>query len=112
MAFAALLHSVRKVISDWVNSPAKPVAAAAPAPPNAIQSSGQRLRALSFAGGGADTVNQFGFTHALLVAKAQPPDLVAGISAGAINAVMLAEILQAGQCSLAQPDRAAQVTRF
>jgi hypothetical protein len=69
------------------------------AQPSAAPELGQRgksLRVLAFAGGGFDTAIQLGVTHALLVSKGQAPDVVAGVSAGAINAVALAEILQAG----------------
>ncbi|HYL06605.1 MAG TPA: patatin-like phospholipase family protein, partial [Thermoanaerobaculia bacterium] len=56
-----------------------------------------RVRALAFAGGGFDTARHLGVAHALLVARGIAPDYVAGISAGAINAAALAEVLQAGQ---------------
>ncbi len=39
---------------------------------------------------------QLGVAHALLVTRAQAPNAVVGVSAGAINAAALAEILQAG----------------
>jgi predicted acylesterase/phospholipase RssA len=61
------------------------------------------LRVFAFAGGALDTVIQLGITHALLVSKGKAPDVVAGVSAGAINAVALAEILQAGR--LTHPPR-------
>jgi predicted acylesterase/phospholipase RssA len=57
----------------------------------------RRARALAFAGGGFNTAMQIGVAHALLVARGAAPDYVAGISAGAVNAAALAEILQAGQ---------------
>jgi predicted acylesterase/phospholipase RssA len=56
----------------------------------------RRVRALAFAGGGFDTIMQLGVAHALLVSKGGAPDYVVGVSAGAINAAALAEILQAG----------------
>lgn len=58
---------------------------------------GQRIRALTFGGGAFDTVMQLGVAHALLVRDGKAPDHVVGISAGAINAAALAEILQAGR---------------
>src|SRR5512138_2706695 len=58
-----------------------------------------RVRALAFAGGGFDTIMQLGVAHALLVSKGGAPDYVVGVSAGAINAAALAEILQAGGTS-------------
>ncbi len=72
---------------------------------------GEPLRALAFGGGGFDTAIQLGVTHALLVADAQPPDIVVGISAGAVNAVALAEILQAGT-GLQPEQQAARVAKF
>jgi predicted acylesterase/phospholipase RssA len=54
------------------------------------------VRALAFAGGGFDTAIQLGVTHALLVMNGRPPDIVIGSSVGAVNAVALAEVFQAG----------------
>lgn len=66
--------------------------------------------ALSFAGGAFDTVMQLGVAHALLVNEGAAPDFVAGISAGAVHAAALAQILQAGE---GRPGhRAAQVACF
>jgi predicted acylesterase/phospholipase RssA len=65
---------------------------------------GEPLRVLAFAGGGLDTVMQLGVTHALLVSKGRAPDIVSGVSAGAINAVALAEILQAGRPDCKRPE--------
>jgi hypothetical protein len=62
-------------------------------------------RVLSFASGGFETTRQLGAVHALLVSRARAPDMVIGASAGAINAVAAAEILQAGRCE-------ARVARF
>jgi len=70
---------------------------------------------------------ELGAIHALLVSRAQPPDIVVGVSAGAVNAVALAEVLQAGRSSTTGPPgvgdaagppptdigkKAAQVARF
>jgi hypothetical protein len=64
---------------------------------------------------------QLGVAHALLVSRARPPEIVAGVSAGAINAVALAEILQAqaaptgpgvGAAELAEARLLAQVAKF
>ncbi|NNG15800.1 MAG: hypothetical protein HKM89_04905, partial [Gemmatimonadales bacterium] len=55
------------------------------------------VRALTFAGGGFDTVMQMGVIHALLVIRGRAPDAVVGVSAGAVNAAALAEVLQAGE---------------
>ncbi len=64
---------------------------------NLIGRDGEPIRALTFAGGGFNTVLQLGAAHALLVSRAEAPDVVVGISAGSVNAVALAEILQAGE---------------
>lgn len=61
-----------------------------------IGRTGQPVRALVFAGGLFDSVMQLGVTHALLVSRACPPDVVVGVSTGAVNAVALADIMQAG----------------
>lgn len=55
----------------------------------------QDVRVLAFGGGGYDAVMQLGVIHALVVADAQPPDLVVGLSVGAVNAAALAEVLKA-----------------
>jgi len=60
----------------------------------------KRRRALAFASGGLDTVMQMGVAHALLVSRGAPPDYVVGVSAGALNAAALAEILQASPAGL------------
>ena len=57
----------------------------------------RRLRALAFGGGAFDTIMQMGVVHALLVSRGQAPDHVVGISAGAVNAAALGEVLQAGE---------------
>lgn len=54
------------------------------------------VRAFAFSAGGFDSVMQLGVVHALLVTHAKAPDYIVGVSAGAINATALAEILQAG----------------
>ena len=48
--------------------------------------------ALSFGPGAFDTMVQLGVIHALLVAHRRPPNVVLGLSAGAINAVALGEV--------------------
>jgi len=53
------------------------------------------LRVLNFSGGGFASVMQLGVTHALLVNQGRPPDVVVGVSAGAIQATALAETLRA-----------------
>lgn len=81
-------------------------------PPKGAAPDGRRLRALAFAGGGFDTAMQLGVVHALLVASGAAPDYVGGISAGAVNAAALAEILQAGQGLSADDRRAVRVDRL
>ena len=56
------------------------------------------VRALNFSGSGFDTVMQLGVAHALLVIQGRAPDIITGVSAGAIQAAAVAEILQAGDC--------------
>jgi predicted acylesterase/phospholipase RssA len=60
-----------------------------------IGQAGKPVRALTFSSGGIETAMQLGVVHALLVTRAEPPEVVLGVSAGAVNAVALAEILQA-----------------
>lgn len=61
-----------------------------------IGQDGSTLRVLNFSGGGFDTVMQLGVTHALLVMQGKAPDVVVGVSAGAIHAVALADVFHAG----------------
>jgi predicted acylesterase/phospholipase RssA len=90
-----VLEWLRQLFSNFFTQP-KPAPAEKKGPPPAIGIPGQPLRVLAFAGGGLDTVMQLGVAHALLVGRSQAPQVVAGVSAGAVNAVALAEILQAG----------------
>lgn len=71
-----------------------------------------RLRALTFGGGGFNSAMQLGVTHALLVARGVAPDYVAGLSAGAVTAAALAEILQSGEGKREGERRNAQVDNF
>jgi predicted acylesterase/phospholipase RssA len=67
--------------------------------PNDLQHigrAGQPVRAVSFAGGGFDTAMQLGLVHALMVIQGKAPEVVVGVSTGAVNATALAEVLQAG----------------
>jgi predicted acylesterase/phospholipase RssA len=71
------------------------------------------VRALAFSGGLFDTAMQLGVAHALIVSRAEPPDVAVGVSTGAINAVTLAEILQAGSDARTEQEQVeAQVARF
>lgn len=79
---------------------------AGPNPGTDIQPPKRRLRALAFAGGAFDTIMQMGVVHALLVSRSKAPDYVVGISAGAVNAAALAEVMQEGQGeNLSRKDR-------
>jgi predicted acylesterase/phospholipase RssA len=89
-----------------------PRQAAAPAPSRPLGQPGAPLRALAFSGGAYTTAVQLGVAHALLVSRGREPDIVVGVSAGAINAVALAEILQARGSGSAGDKLAAQVSRF
>ena len=73
---------------------------------------GKTLRVYTFSGGGFDTAMQLGVVHALLTASYDKPDLVTGVSAGAISAVTLAEVLGACATQEAKTRHAAQVSRF
>jgi hypothetical protein len=66
-------------------------------PIGSAKPSGKRLRAFAFSGGGFNSAMQLGVAHALLVARGVAPDYVAGLSAGAVTAAALAEILQSGE---------------
>lgn len=65
----------------------------------------RRRRALLFVGGGVDTAMQLGVAHALLVSGGAPPDYVLGVSAGAVNAAAVAEVLQAGPPGLPREEQ-------
>lgn len=71
----------------------------------------RRLRALAFGGGAFDTIMQLGVVHALLVSRGKAPDHVVGVSAGAVNAAALAEILQSGESLQDPADRMAMQVR-
>ena len=73
---------------------------------------GQPVRVLAFSGGLFEAAMQLGTVHALLVSRAEPPEVVAGMSTGAINAVAAAEILQAGRTVNRGAETDAQVARF
>ena len=85
-------------VDTATHPPAVPPAAPAPeaSKQDRIGDAGAPVRAITFSGGALDTVMQLGVVHALLVARARAPDVVVGVSAGAVNAVALAEVLKAG----------------
>jgi len=55
------------------------------------------VRALHLSSGGFDTIMHLGVAHALWVIQGRAPDAIVGISAGAIQGVAIAEVLQAGE---------------
>jgi len=71
-------------------------------------------RVVSFPGAGFDTVMQLGVAHAFLVTRRKAPEMVAGISVGAITATALADVLQAGSgATIADgSDEEVRVARF
>ena len=73
---------------------------------------GEDVLALTFSAGGLATAMQLGVIHALLVSRSRPPDVVLGISAGAVNAAALAEIFQAGTGDDPEARLRARVARF
>ncbi len=76
--------------------------------------SGQPFRVFSFPGAGFDTVLQMGVVHALLVTRRKAPDMVAGLSVGAITATVLGDVLTTGSGSGKSEEEIeeAQVARF
>ncbi len=88
-----------------------------PSPRKTIGHPGEEVLALAFGGGGFDTAMQLGVVHALVVSESRPPHAVVGISAGAIHAVALADVLQAGadaedrEKKLGRPTNRASKTR-
>jgi predicted acylesterase/phospholipase RssA len=80
--------------------------------PIRIGREGEDVIALTFSGGGFATAMQLGAIHALLVSHGRAPDVVLGISAGAVNAAALAEIFQAGPADDPEARRRARVARF
>jgi predicted acylesterase/phospholipase RssA len=106
---------VAEAKQQWEGAVAPSQSKNAPPPDPTEKGTKQPYRVLALPGGGLDTVMHLGVVHALLVSRAFKPDMVTGISAGAINAAALAEVLQAG-AGLPDTEReaaeAAQVARF
>lgn len=73
---------------------------------------GEPFRVFSFPGAGFDTVLHMGVVHALLVTRRRAPDMVAGVSVGAITATVLGDVLHTG--AEASPEEAGElrVARF
>jgi predicted acylesterase/phospholipase RssA len=85
-----------------------------PQAPEVTRSQKRTYRVFSFPGAGIDTVMQMGVVHALLVTRRKPPEMVAGISVGAITAAALGEVIQAGAGAeaSAEEDEEVRVARF
>src|SRR4051812_17022057 len=85
----------------------------APQPQEPRATGTQPYRVISFPGAGLDTVMQMGVIHALLVARRKPPEMVAGISVGAITATALGEVFHAtaGPRATAREDEEVRVAR-
>src|SRR5687768_3844204 len=77
----------------------------APAAAEVKEEKTKEIFALSFGPGAFDTMVQLGVTHALLVSRRRPPDVVLGLSAEAANAVALGEVF-------AEEGLHSQVSRF
>lgn len=94
--------------------PVPPGQAAAPQALEPCPETTQPYRVISFPGAGFDTVLQMGVVHALLVTRRKAPDMVAGISVGAITAAALGEVVKAGTAAGASStvDDEARVARF
>ena len=73
----------------------------------------QPIYGFAFGGGAFDTTMYLGVVHALLVSERRAPDIVLGVSAGALAATALAEVLRAGS-NLSSPQKIveARVARF
>ncbi len=70
-------------------------------PPESSPAGRRPFRVFSFPGSGFDTVLQMGVVHALLVTRRRAPEMVAGMSVGAITAAVFGDILHTGADSTA-----------
>lgn len=77
--------------------PSSPHPPGAPTGPRTIGRTGDHIRAINFSSGAFDTLMHLGVIHALVVIHGRAPDIVTGLSAGAVHAAALAEVLQAGE---------------
>lgn len=104
------LEAVQRRVAEAPATPPLPPAPGCSACTNdhdRIGSSDGIVRVLAFGGGGYDALMQLGVIHALVVSDAAPPDIVAGLSAGAVNAAALAETLKADETLRANGEDAA-----
>lgn len=116
---AASHVSVRVADARPVQAISVPPAAASIEEPDerVIGKAGSPVLAMTFGAGVFDATAQVGVTHALLVSRGRAPDVVTGISSGAVHAAALAEVLQARDPSEQTGDltprrQAAQVARL
>jgi predicted acylesterase/phospholipase RssA len=89
----------RRFAADALND--VPVAPPVPTLPDSLEpppigEPGRPIRAINFSSGGFDTLMHLGVIHSLVVIQGRAPDVVIGLSAGAIHATALPEVLQAG----------------
>jgi predicted acylesterase/phospholipase RssA len=77
--------------------PADEVDAASSDEEPVIGGPGRVVRALHLGSGGFDTIMHLGVAHALCVIQGRAPDVVVGISAGAIHAAAIAEVIQSSE---------------
>lgn len=82
------------------------------APRVAGQPAGRPFRVFSFPGAGFDTVLHMGVVHALLVTRRKAPDMVAGVSVGAITATLLGDVLHTGSNAPGEATDEVRVARF
>ncbi|MGH8189109.1 MAG: patatin-like phospholipase family protein, partial [Steroidobacteraceae bacterium] len=100
---------IRRQVATATRAAAAAAAAAPASPPPADESTtppeeepviggpGRVVRALHLGSGGFDTIMHLGVAHALCVIQGRAPDVVVGISAGAIHAAAIAEIIQSSE---------------
>ncbi|MCU1347953.1 MAG: hypothetical protein JWO56_983, partial [Acidobacteria bacterium] len=82
-------------------------------PEELIGRAGEPIRCLAMGAGGFDSAMQLGVAHAMVVSDSKPPDVVVGISMGAVNGTALAEILDGESDAMAAPSRRElQLSRF
>jgi predicted acylesterase/phospholipase RssA len=90
MANAEATNLKKRIMGWFMNR--QPAAAPEPPPPVKLGKDGT-LQVLSFSSGEFDGIMYLGLIHAMLFSK-RKPDIIAGISSGAVAAVMAAEVFQ------------------
>src|SRR5260221_82010 len=94
-----------RTMTETENAPARAAPASTQPRTDVVGAPGRPIRVMAFSGGGFSTSMQLGVTHALLVMRGEAPDVVAGISAGALHATVLAKVLTTGSDCPADADR-------